>query len=71
MDPECVAHRIADELARLGSETRVVGVPGDRGTDFVATGPATDAEQGDDWILSYTAAGATADVCPVWPLDAR
>lgn len=30
-------------------------------TDTIAAAPMPDAEHGDDWILSFTAAGATAD----------
>lgn len=33
--------------------------------ETIAASPATDAEPGNDWILSFTAAGATAD--PVSP----
>lgn len=37
MDPEEFEHFVADVWARIGWDTRVVGAPGDRGVDVVAT----------------------------------
>lgn len=42
MDPERFEHFVADVWERLGWETRVVGEPGDRGIDVIATA-TTDA----------------------------
>lgn len=38
MDPEVFEHFIADVWETLGWETRVVGEPGDKGIDVIATG---------------------------------
>ena len=46
MDPEVFEHFIADVWETLGWETRVVGEPGDKGIDVIATG-----EHGDGRVL--------------------
>jgi len=42
MDPELFEHFVADVWTYLGWTTRVVGEPGDRGIDVIATGEHPD-----------------------------